>query len=283
MAHPREKLARFLKNVNVEYDLTDVHKIIGQSKRCDRFGPDNVRTNVVEHFLYCGKFNSVLGPSGFNHFKDELKDVVKKVNAGEFGANYINLDRMFEVLLASGIYYREECIPEDLRFLKTDDKWLTAYRYIAKNFPRINYKEFREIVARFKEAHGISIYVEPGDSEFLRSLTENQLFTKSVDLKAALVHLSMKELRDICEKLGVHAARGIEETAARLFEEAGDKVNAYLPNEAVSRATLVIRDQDLATGNQIVSLDQYLRAIAKTIRDDLVQFIDKSRFGTLAA
>src|SRR5690606_19718412 len=106
-----------------------------------------------------GRFNSVLGPDGFNIFKIKLKDVIKDVNNDNFNSNFINLDKMFEALLGSGIYYEEKYLPEELSFLNKDSRWLTAYRYISKNLPDIVYEDFREIVKRFKDSEGYSILV----------------------------------------------------------------------------------------------------------------------------
>jgi len=206
------------------------------------------------------------------------------VNAGDFGANYINLDKMFEVLLHSGLYYREESLPNELKELKTDGRWLTAYRYVAKNFPQIPYAEFREIVKRYKDSDGVSIYVEPSDSEFLQKAAKNhELFDSSVDLRATLLHLSLKALRKMCDELKIHSGRSIEETAERIAEVPELQVKPLLPNEAKNRTTLVIRDQKLATGSDLIRLDSYLRTASKVIRDDFVEFVNSQRFGTLAA
>ena len=147
------------RTLEVDYDLANVVSILRYTESPRTYNARKVPTNVIGEILYCGRFNSVLGPEGFAVFKDRLRDVLKRVNDDAFGQNYINLDKMFESLLASGVYYIEEFLPEELRFLQTDKRWLTAYRYIASNFPQLSYQDFREIVRRFQETSGHSIYV----------------------------------------------------------------------------------------------------------------------------
>jgi hypothetical protein len=269
-------------SIAISYDLQDVISILQEGENKKLHGIRKVKPTFLDTFLYSGRFNSVLGLDGFQIFKNQLREVIKRVNNDDFGANYINLDKMFEVLLVSGVYYAEEYLPQELEFLKKDERWLTAYRYIARNFPEITYRDFREIVKRFQDSDGHSFYVSPGDSAGLLSIAEhNELFREAIDAKAALLQLSMKDLKLICERVDVRSAKSIEETADRIIEEVGEKALELVPQEFSSRKTLFIKDEELATGHDIMHLDSYLRTIAKVVREDLVDFIGKQRHGVL--
>lgn len=273
MAKPWTKLT-----VDVSFNLRTTFQVLDFSDKGRVFDSRKIGLSVTDHFLYSGKFNSVLGPDGFGLFKDQLKDVLKKVNDDDFGANYINLDKMFEALITSGIYYVEEHMPEELSHLKTNSRWLTAYRYIAKNFPSIPYKDFREIVKRFQESSGHSLYITPNDSDFLKSLSErNNLFREVQDPRAALLPMSQKDLKIICDKVGAKPARSIEDTVARILEVAGNEILTHIPEAYRSRKSLTIKDTELASGQDIIELDTYIRLIAKAVRDDFVHFIDARR------
>lgn len=268
----------------ISYDLNDVIEILRRAGNKKLFEIKTVRPTFLDSFLFSGRFNSVLGLDGFQFFKDQLKEVIKKVNAHDFGANYINLDRMYEVLLSSGVYYVEEHLPSELQILKSDVRWLTAYRYIAKNFPDLNYKDFREIVKRFKDTSGHSFFVTESDSKELQSVgAKSALFDESIDAKAAFLQMPLKDLKALAEGIGVHAARSIEETANRIIEKAGTNALSLISEEFKKRRTLFIRDQELATGTDLVNLDEYLRLVAKVVREDLVQFINRQRQTTLAS
>jgi len=272
------------KEFKVNFDLSDVLQILKSSDRQKIYDAKKVRPSFLDYFLYSGRFNSVLGPEGFQAFKDKLKDVVKKVNQDDFGANYINLDAMYQTLLSSGVYYMEKYLPAELEFLKKDERWLTAYRYVAKNFPDLDYRDFRELVKRFEETGGHSTYVCPEDSKGLLEVAKHtELFTETVDVKAALLQLSQKELRAICDQCGAKGARSSAETVDRIMASVGDSAAKYLPESVKSRVSLVIGDVDLATGQDIIHLDSYLRTVAKVVREDLVEFINKQRHGTLVA
>lgn len=271
-------------NDNLEgefYNLDDVIKILekyGNSKVLDS---SKIKNSVIDKFLFSGKFNSVLGLDGFKIFKDKIKDVIKNVNDDNFGLNYINLDQMAEALLDSGIYYLDEYIGDDLSELKNDDSWLTVYRYIAKNFPDIKYKDFREIVKRFKDSRGYSVYVKKGDSRLLREIGESPLFEEVIDLKSELMHMNQKEQRQLCEKLGVKSARSLEKTANRIIEEAEEKALDIVLSTNNDKKSYLIKDLELATGNDIINLDKYIRSLAKVVRYDLATFIAGQRHGTL--
>ena len=270
--------------IPITYDLSDVFNILRAANNKRFLEAKKVRPTFIDSFLYSGRFNSVLGLDGFQNFKEELKGVIEKVNADDFGANYINLDSMYEVLLRSGVYYVEAHLPEELKELATNTRWLTAYRYVARNFPNVDYKEFREIVKRFKDSNGHSFYITPEDTKGLLSITSHiELFTESIDVKGALLQLSQKDLKTICEKIGAKPARSIEETVNRILESAGQTAFEHLSEESKRQKTLVIRDDELAAGADIIALDQYLRTIAKVTREDLVNFIDKQRCPAIGA
>lgn len=264
--------------IQVTYNLDDVLEILRRGQNKKLYEPRRIKVSVIDHFLYSGRFNSVLGLDGFKIFKAKLKEVIARVNDDDFGPTLINLDKMFEALLDSGLYYVEKHLPEELDFLKTDERWLTAYRYIAKNFPDISYTDFRVIVSRFKETRGHSIYVESTDSDLLRAMAkDSKLFQVVVDVKAALIQMSLRQLRDICAKEGIGSARSLEETADRLVVKCGDRGLAYIPEEFRNRRSLIIRDEELATGDDIIHLDTYLRAISKVVREDLIAFVNSRR------
>ncbi len=264
--------------LEVEYDLSDVLDILraGGSKKVAE--PRRIKPSVIDHFLFSGRFNSVLGPDGFRVFKAKLKDVIACVNDDDFGPKIINLDKLFEVLLESGVYYLEEHLPADLAFLKKDERWLTAYRYIAKNFPDITYSDFRVIVSRFKDGRGHSFYIEPNDSELLTRMTEkSDLFQVVVEVKATLLQMSMKQLRETCDIEGISPARRLVETVDRIVDQCGDRALDHVPQEFRGRKSIIIKDQELATGDDIIHLDTYLRAISKVVREDLIRFVFERR------
>ena len=264
--------------IQVTYDLNDVLEILraGQNKKL--YEPRRIKVSVIDHFLFSGRFNSVLGLDGFKIFKAKLKEVIARVNDDDFGPNLINLDKMFEALLDSGLYYEEKHLPEELAFLKKDERWLTAYRYIAKNFPDILYTEFSVIVNRFKDARGHSIYIDSTDSDLLRAMAEDsKLFEVVVDVKSALMQMSLRQLRDICAKEEIGSARSLEETADRIVAKGGHRGLAYIPLEFRNRRSLIIRDEEVATGDDIIPLDTYLSAISKVVREDLIEFVNSRR------
>ena len=266
------------------FEIDSVIEILKQAQNKRITETKKVKPTFLDSFLFSGKFNSVLGLDGFQTFKDSLREVVKKVNADDFGENYILLDDMYQALLVSGVYYIEQYLPEELQELKKDNRWLTAYRYVAKNFPEIKIKDFKEIVRRFKDSDGHSFFIDKGDTESLKSIIEHKgLFIEEKDAKAALLQLSLKELKTICEKLNISAARSIDETVDRIINHVGESAIEYVPSQVSERRTFFIVDDELATGNDIIQLDQYLRSIAKVVRKDLSNFINSQRHGILVA
>lgn len=270
----RKKSSVSLSEIHLSTDFAPVLFILSLHRNKILTENRKIPITIIDHFLYSGKFNSVLGPEGFQIFKDKLKEVIKDVNNEDYGTNFINLDEMYEVLLDSGVYYNSISLPDELKELEYDDRWLTAYRYIAFNFPNICYKDFRTIVNRFEESRGYAFYVEENDSQFLKSLCDNSsLFKEVVDIKAVLLQCKQKELREICDKFEIQSARSLVETVDRLFEAVGDALLGEIPHDKKSRKSLVIRDQELANGNDLIHLDKYLRKIAKVVRAQFVDFL----------
>ena len=243
---------------------------------------DNTRKiplNSVDHFLLSGRFNSALGPEGFNIFKKKLKEIIAKINDNDFSSNIINLDKMFEALLDSGLYYNESYLPEDFKQVQADTRWLTAYRYIAKNFPEINYTDFRTIVKRFQDTRGYSFYIENSDTPFLKEIPKKKnLFIEVTDVKADLMQLSQAELREICEKLKIQPARSLKDTAERIIETNAENLSDLIPHKTKSRINLKIKDLELATGDDLINLDKYLRELSKIIRADFAEYITYKRY-----
>jgi len=268
---------------NVKMNLEDVLSILKNANNKKINNKKKVKLNVVDNFLYNGHFNSVLGPDGFKLFKEKLKGVITKVNKDDFVANYLNLDKTYEALLASGVYYEHEFMPDHLKYLDKDERWLTAYRYIAKNFPDINYKDFRNIVSRLKSSGGSSFYIKPTDNSFLKEiLNKEDLFVICDNDSSLLIHLDYKELKLICDKNNIQAAKSSQETVERIIEANIDLSN-FIPKKYREKTYVVIKDQELANGNDLILLDKYLRDISKTIRKDFEGFIRNQRWGRLAA
>ena len=269
-----------IASIEVTYTMDSILSLVRGSEKFNE--PCKVSPGLIDNFLYSGRFNSVLGLEGFATFKDRLKDVLKKVIVDVFGGYYINLDKMFEALLASGVYYLDEHLPQELELLKTDQRWLTAYRYIAKNFPDISYQDFREIVKRFQDTSGYAVYFLEGDSKSLLDISKHtELFSEVIDLKAVLLQLNQKQLRAVCKNVGAQASRSSEETVARIVAACGADALKYIPEEYRTRKSFVIKDTELATGDDIIHLDSYLRAVAKVVRQDLIGFIDRRRHWVL--
>lgn len=266
------------RRTEVNYDLEDVLAILRAGQNRKLAEPRQIRASVIDHFLFSERFNSVLGLDGFQIFKFKLKEIIARVNEDDFGPNLINLDKLFEALLDSGLYYNEDHLPEELAELAQDARWLTAYRYIAKNFPEITYQDFRVIVNRLKDARGHSFYVQPSDTKELVEMAQrSELFEVVADVKASLLQMNMRQLRDICEREGIASARGLAETADRIIVKCGDRAGDDIPEEYRGRRSLIIKDQELATGDDIIRLDAYLRAIARVVREDLVRFVSRCR------
>ena len=266
------------KDINSEYSIQTALGILHKYGNRKINSTRKISVRVVDDFLLSGKFNSALGLDGFTNYKKCLKDIVSKINDNNFSANIINLDIMFEALLDSGLYFNDEYVPESLKENYGDVRWLTAYRYIAKNFPDMNYKDYRTIVKRFEETRGYSFYIDETDTKYLKKVAEKKgLFEEVVDGKAELMQLNSKELREICSQLEIQASRSQLETANRIIESKKEYAQ-LLPQKNKSRKNLRIVDQELAEGNDLINIDKYLRAMAKEIRADFSNYILDKRF-----
>ncbi|MCW7471795.1 hypothetical protein [Leptospira kanakyensis] len=236
-------------------------------------------SKILDLFLLSGKYNSVLGYEGYQIFKNQIKELIKNINENNFKSNLINLTDLYEIILDSGIYYNYDFIPIDFKEMKNDERWLTAYRYIAYNFPKISYGDFRKIVIRFEETKGHSFYIEPNDSTFLKStITKSKLFKEVFDTKAKLLKFSQKDLKNICSTYNIQSARSNSETIDRLLELIPeDEIHKLLPKDKSGDQNYKIIDLELASGDDIIKLDYYIRQITKAIRDDLFTFIEERR------
>lgn len=275
----RKKCSNRIKYAEVPYEIDSALGILYKHNNKKVQNTRKIPIKLIDDFLLSGKLNSVLGPNGFTLFKKYLKDITKKINDNDFSSNIINLDKMFEVLLDSGLYYVEEYLPDDFKNINNDIRWLTAYRYIAKNFPEIGYKDFRTIVKRFQETRGYSFYIKPDDSKLLQDmLKQEDLFIEIIDLKAVLMQLKQSELKAICNKLGIQSARSLKDTAERILTADEKDIEPLIPNENKSRVNLIIKDKELATGEDIMNLDRYLRELSKIMRSDFVDYILSKRY-----
>lgn len=275
----RRRSPNNLKSISVSYEIDSAVEILKNNYNKKIYNTRKIPLSSVDHFLLSGRFNSVLGPEGFNIFKRKLKEIIAKINDNDFSSNIINLDKMFEALLDSGLYYNDNFLPEDFKQIQSDPRWLTAYRYIAKNFPEINYKDFRTIVIRFQDTRGYSFYIETSDSSFLKEIPKKKnLFIEITDVKADLMQLNQAELREICVKLNVQPARSLKETADRIIETNSEELPNLIPQKTRSRINLKIRDLELATGDDLINLDKYLRELSKIIRSDFSEYITSKRY-----
>ncbi|MGL1894610.1 MAG: hypothetical protein OCD02_23515 [Spirochaetaceae bacterium] len=255
----------------------DLNLPLNVLQRCnfDFFKPKNVKIGVLNNLLYSGKYNSVLGFDGIKNILVYFKSLLKSYQSDQYVQGSDNLTKVYQALLSSGIYIVDEYLNNEIKNKFDDSRWLTAYRYVSKNFPNIDYTSFRTIVERFKETRGYSFYIYEDDTENLKTVLKNKiLFDEVVDIKAELLQLNMSELRSLCTKYSVKAARTLLETAERLANEIGEDIRKDLPDRVSSRGNLVIKDSELATGNDIISLDKYLRELAKIIRNEFYSIID---------
>ncbi len=254
-------------------------KILKDNANKKVYSSRKISVREIDNFLLSGKFNSVLGLDGFSKFKKVLKDVIAKINSNDFSSNIINLDKMFEALLGSGIYYEDEHLPEDFKNTREDHRWLTAYRYLAKNFLEMSYKDFREIIKRFEETRGYSFYIDESDNEYLKSILKKQmLFIEVQDVKADLLQLSQTELREICKVLEIQSARSMIETVERISLCNEEDIKKLIPAKTKKRTNLIIKDDELATGHDLINLDKYLRELSKIMREDLSGYVTERRY-----
>ncbi|GEM_PF-3728638 len=275
----RKKNPNLLTTVNIPFEIDSALNILKKHYNNKIYSTRKIPLSAVDGFLFSGRFNSVLGPEGFTIFKKKLKEIIAKINDNDFSSNIINLDKMFEALLDSGLYYCDDFLPNDFKFSQSDPRWLTAYRYIAKNFPEINYSDFRTIVKRFQDTRGYSFYIEKNDSIFLKEIPKKEnLFMEISDKKADLLQLNQSELKEICVKLNILPARSLKDTVDRIIDLNPRELSDIIPSKTKTRINLIIQDQELATGDDLVNLDKYLRELAKIIRNDFADYIETKRY-----
>lgn len=256
----------------VSYGLDDVLEILRAGGSRKLRGPRPLPAAVLDDFLLSGRLNSVLGLDGFRIFTARLRGTLARAHAGGdwTGATPAEL---LEALLHSGVHYADAHRPPHLPALESDARRRAAFRHLAKVFAAVPYADFATLAARGKAARGRWLHVEPGDSAALRALAGDARRCAPVDAaKAALLALAPAELHAICRARGVAPARSLDATAARLVAHCQGDVSAYAPVPA-GRRTFVLRDRDLATGDDVVRLDAYLRAVAPALGDDLRAFV----------
>lgn len=238
-----------------------------------------IESSAVDDFLYCNKYNSVLGLDGFKIFKDNLKTLIDGANKGTSKDNLINLDNFFEVLLKSGIYYEANYLPDNLK-QDYGVNWLTAYRFVSKNLPSITYKEYRQLVKCLERTDGNTLEFDTSEisSEIYKKIVSSGLFVESSSAENILATLSMSQLRDFCFELHISSKRSKEETIKHLLliESSESIIKQKYPNKG-DGLVFKIKDTDLVKGVDIMNLDKYLRNISKQIRTDLSQFIESKR------
>lgn len=268
--------------IEYEFDsnLTNVISLIKNSEYQEFI--KKIKLSDVDQFLYNGKYNSVLGPDGFIYFKNELKTIIDGVNKQTNKDNFINLDDFFEVLLRSGLYYEYDHTPSELKSLDTIDGWLTAYRFISKNFKTITYKEFRSIVKDIQKSDGNTIEFAEKDksSELYKKVSDSGLFNTGVNISSILSKYEMTKLRDLCEKFDVVPKRSKLEIVSELIKN--DELVSYLESlTSGNDLYFTINDIDLVTGVNIIHLDKYLREMSKLIRNELFDFVSDKQLNKL--
>lgn len=261
-------------------DLVNVISLIKNSEYQESI--KKIKLSDVDQFLYNGKYNSVLGPDGFIYFKNELKTIIDGVNKQTNKDNFINLDAFFEILLRSGLYYEYDHTPSELKSLDTVDGWLTAYRFISKNFKTITYKEFRSIVKDIQKSDGNTIEFEEKDkcSELYKKVSDSGLFNTRVNTSSILSKYEMTKLRDLCEKFGVIPKRSKVEIISELVKNQ-DLVSFLEDSSKGNELYFTINDTDLVTGLNIIHLDKYLREMSKLIRNELFDFVSDKQLNKL--
>lgn len=264
---------------SLEYEISlikksDNSKLLSQNKK--------INTSDIDDLLLSGKFNSVLGPDGFKLFKKELKGIMNDVNKGKNKDNFINLNDLFEVLLHSGIYCEDTFLPDDMKTAMQDLNWLTAYRFINKNLHGITYDEFRLIVKNLNKTNGSTINFEESEkkSSLYKKICETNVFSAEVNAREILSTLSMSDLRELCKEFQVASKRSKEETIESLLDNDFIVLQIESQNNGKSDPLVFsINDKDLVSGKDIILLDNYLRDVAKHIRNEIFQFTaEKQQF-----
>jgi hypothetical protein len=265
----------------IEYRLDYSLSLVSTSEKHSAVVDDkNIRVGDIDQFIFSGKLNSVLGPSGFKIFKDKLKDILNEINKGMNKENFINLDDLVEVLLKSGVYYNFTSVPEGLEYKNEELGWLTAYRFLAKNFKTIDYKFLRTLSEAIKRGNLVAIEFSKEESKtaVFELIKTNKSFIACSDAKDVLPCLSMSELKDIAEKSGAEKKRSRDEQVIELLKI--QDIQKYVNNLGKDEnATLIynFKNKDLIKLQDIIYLDKYLREISKCIRNDLFDFVETKK------
>ena len=262
----------FNNSLSIEKEISQDSSVFENDKK--------IKLADVDELLLSGRFNSVLGSDGIKYFKNEIKGIIDSVNKNTNKDNFINLDDFFEILLRSGIYYEYNHVPEDMNYLDDDLGWLTAYRFVSKNFRDLSYKEFRTIVKDIQKSDGNTIEFDENEkgAELYGKIEKSGLFSNEVSVSSALSKLDMKELRALCTELETSSKRSKSETIDMLVDDEGfvDKIESKL-NVKENDLMFTIKDVDLVKGQDIVHLDKYLRDISKHVRNELFEFVEKKQ------
>lgn len=268
-------------SLEVDYSLDREIRIVSSLKGGEYFKINRkVKVADVDELLLSGRFNSVMGPDGFKFFKSEIKKIVESVNKKSNKDNFINLDNLFEILLHSGLHYELNHLPKGLDHLDDDTGWLTAYRFISRNFKGITYKDFRTLVKAIKKTDGHTLEFDTSEqsSDLYKKISGSELFEGSVSAQSILATRNMRVLRDICNEFNVASKRSKEETISELLskKEVVEKIEEQFQEKATG-LVFTIKDYDLVKGEDIVMLDKYLRDVAKIFRSELFEFVNSKQ------
>lgn len=264
-------------SIDINTDLKYEIQLVNTLNDGEYFADDKkIKVADIDQFLLSGRFNSVLGPEGFKLFKDEIKKIIESVNKKTNKDNFINLDKLFEILLHSGLYYEYQYLPENMQYLDDDQGWLTAYRFISKNFKGIKYEELRSIVKDLNKTDGNTLEFDSSDikSKLYQKVTTSGLFEESSSAESILASLSLTDIRSICKENNISSKRSKEETIAEVLKN--EIVCRNIENDFNNKNALIftLKDYDLVSGKSIIHLDKYLRDVAKNIRSELFDFVE---------
>jgi hypothetical protein len=257
----------------VSYVLDDVVEILRTGRNNKKLLASRpLPATILEDFLFSGRFSSVLGLDGFRIFQDELHAAVVRLDERPIAPA-----DLLEALLHSGVHYVDADRPRRLPAFGANPRRPTAYRHLARGFARFSWEDFAVLVGRFKETRGRATHVGPDDSPALRGLADGSDLFVVLDDNAALHSMGRSALRAICRDGGIAPARSIEATADRIVAHYGGDVCGWLPSVGNGHRSLVLREQDLATGDDVVRLAAYLRAVATPLCKDLCAFVAARR------
>lgn len=262
------------QKLDVKYDLTEVISILKLAGNKKSFESKKIKMSDLDQFLFSGRLNTVIGLKGIQNFKNEFTDVLNKVNNESFDLNHLSLNEVRQWLLSSGLYYSEKKQTFNLKPFNKNSKYLTAYRFIIKNFKDISFKDFNTIAQRLNELQGQLFYINSNDSSELKSIASTQeLFEEKTDTLTYLKQLPIKQLKTICEHVKIQPARNAEETSNKIYKFIGERSLDLIPQEFLNRKNIVFKNQSLLTGQDFIDLNLFLENTAKNLKEDLVKYI----------